>query len=122
MASTVQLNLTPEQASLLLPLLQNVALRGTDRENSSNVENLSPIQSSLNSSCSSSASSSDSWTNNSGFLGITRFTLEELLKKKKKNSKSTKAQNFLHVSVTIRIAIYIAIATVCTEASYTYAA
>ena len=100
MASSVQLSLTPEQASLLLPLLQNIVSVTNRRHNFSNAENLSPNgTSSLDSSCSSSGSSVDCPTSNLELSGTTsRFALEDLLVKKKKNRKSTKAQNFLHVS------------------------
>ena len=100
MASSVQLSLTPEQASLLLPLLQNIVSLSNRRENFSNAENLSPNgTSSLNSSCSSSGSSADCPASDSELSSTTsRFALEDLLEKKKKNRKSTKAQNFLHVS------------------------
>ena len=106
MASAVQLNLTSEQASLILPVLQNAL---GSRENCSNNANLVPPSmfpvgtSSLNSSGSSVSSadwltegSTDFLTND--YEGTIRFTAEELLQKKKKNTKSTKAQNFFHVS------------------------
>ena len=98
MASSVRLNLTSEQASLLLPLLQNIASLGNreNRSSAGNVVQLSPIK--MSSPNCSTVILNHSLTNSESECDQSEFSLEELTEKKKKNSKSTGAQNYLNVS------------------------
>lgn len=106
----VNLSLTNEQVAILLPLLQQVTKpAGTAEKSAISYPNAaaSPLSlessgfspSSLSRTPSSSSSYDSSNTDspaNSSFEGI-GYNLIELLRRKKKNSKSTEAQNFLHV-------------------------
>lgn len=103
----VSLSLTSEQAALLLPVLQQVTNHHTSKgatQNATDIDLSSPMEFSppangsvgYNTSSSSYDSTSDS--PNSSFEGI-GYNLPELLRRKKKNTKSSEAQNFLHVSL-----------------------
>ena len=91
------INITPEQAAALLPLLQNITSQ-SKKGAYGTVGNSSPDSSSN----SSFVYDSSSEEHCEGHLGNQSeeeaYELKELLTKKTKNSKS-KAQNFLHVSI-----------------------
>lgn len=92
MSRMSSVNLTPEQARALLPLLQSIAFQPQQTWNDSSPE--SSLNSSFAVHCGSSPEEPDEE------IG---YSLKELLVDKKKNSKSTEAQNFLHVSVQVAI-------------------
>jgi hypothetical protein len=84
----VQLSLTAEQASLLLPVLQQLSgVQGSGAAPSTPASQLKH------------GSSTEMETGLESDSSTTSlFTLEQLLTNKGKNMKSTDAQNFLHVS------------------------
>ena len=91
------INITPEQAAALLPLLQSIASQSQTRENRTG------NGSQDSSSNSSFVHDSSSEEHCEDYLGDQSeeeaYELKELVTKKKRNSKSTRAQNFLHVSI-----------------------
>ena len=107
----VSLSLTSEQVALLLPVLQQVTNHHTSQGATQNVTDTSidvssPMEFSsppngsvgYNTSSSSSYDSTSTSDSPSSFEGI-GYNLPDLLRRKKKNTKSSEAQNFLHVSL-----------------------
>ena len=115
---SIDLTISSEQASLLLPILQQIQAAspsvttvstpikvtpepgpGIHRDESSSS---CPPSSSLSRSSSSASAYSRGYTSTDTEAGYTsggpRYSLEELVKKKKKNTKATEAQNYAHVS------------------------
>lgn len=91
------INITPEQAAALLPLLQSIASQSQTRAN--RTAGNGSQDSSSNSSFVHDSSSEEHCEGHLGNQSEEAYELKELLTKKARNTKSTKAQNFLHVSI-----------------------
>ena len=112
MMKTVQLSLTKEQAALLKPLLQELDVTAADYERSTTTSLLQSLRTAghRTSTDQTDATSPDTRayepplaeedgeTDVESMGGSSLYTIKDLLCKKKKDTKSTKAQNFLHVS------------------------
>ena len=108
-------NISPEQAAALLPLLQSIA-----GSSGSKTDYHVPSRTAYdNSSDSSTANSSfvyslpdsenhEEYSINRQSAGENEYGLEELLAKKKRNSKSTEAQNFFNVSSYVASSTHVA--------------
>lgn len=106
----VGVTLTQQQAMLLLPLLQQIA---SDSQPTSGMS-LTPSTSPNNSSTSSNGSVSppffvpkltDHGYSTDGSESACKYSAEELFQSKSKNSKSSDAHNFCHVSLNIKIIV-----------------
>ena len=95
----VQLSLTAEQAALLMPVLQQLAAvqKGTAVGTPSASVGRDRVPFSSEAPPSSTDHEAETGMD-SDSSSASIFSLEQLLTKKKKNRKSTDAQNFLHVS------------------------
>ncbi len=102
----IQLSLSADQAALLLPILQQVTGKGqVPGEVASDSSQSTVLASATDRSTfgmpytPETASSTDQESDSSS---ASKYTLEDLLVKKGKNVKSSEAQNFLHVSISIK--------------------
>ena len=113
MASAVSLSLTAEQAALLVPLLQQLGSSPPDHDGivgdiAAKSQPLQFFTPARNTSLFRSDESGTSTTSSACLLSPStcssgsEFTADELLTKKRKNDKSTSAQAYLLVSMTVK--------------------